>query len=370
MKKFIVKFGYFLNEEELEISDEEEPETEAENILEPHREIERKIRQQKEEILSLLKKDSSVTKIYPLENNIEITKLFSVSYFGEPIKFKIKLPFKNQEISQMFYPDTSLYETFEEFNILFDGNFFAIYQKVDPTKRDFLGGPDVRDKIYKLFKEIFPKLRIVGPTPFRENFIFLVSYPDNKIADEIQRHDGDFVIPLGKVDFEEKIYTIFDFFELYLSSIYQTYYSSDKINDIAFKIIIAQKKLNPLFADIVDFKVSNILKYNKIKNIKKLTQDLCELLLDYVLAENEFEGTLSKTAFSINNSNIPLKNYIETLKNETSDYIKIDVDAMFKYIENVRNELNTRSINFSTMISGIIGGVIGALSTIIITLIK
>ena len=74
-------------------------------------EYEKIIRQNKEKILLLLKKDPSITKIYPFDNNMDIKNLFTQFYFGEPIKFKIKLPFKNQDICQGESYRSELYTT-------------------------------------------------------------------------------------------------------------------------------------------------------------------------------------------------------------------------------------------------------------------
>lgn len=372
MRKFIVKFGFFLDENEIEISDQAETINEKENgerdILKPWKELEINLEKEKEDILSILKKEPLVSKIYPLENDTNIKKLFSHSLFGEPIKFKIKLPSKNQEISEKYYHYDKIYEAVEDFNVIFDGNLFAVYQEIHPTKIDFLGAPDLREKLYDMFREIYPKLTIIPPTPFRENFVYLVSYSDNELQDEIEKNELDFIFPLDEVDFEKKIYSLFKYNEIYLRNIYYTHRLSTKINRISSDIVYSQKKLNQFYADVINTKYIDFFNYDKKRSVKLQAQNLCELLLDYVLAVNEFEVDLSNTIHHLNKEAY-FEKYMEELKNEVNEYTKIDVDVMFKYIENIRNELDTRSINISTIASGIIGGVIGAVGMIIITLI-
>ena len=70
------------------------------------------------------------------------------------------------------------------------------------------------------------------------------------------------------------------------------------------------------------------------------------------------------------NRNDTFKYFVDDLESETNQYVKIDVEVMFKYIDNIINELDTRSINFSTIVSGIIGGIIGSISTIILTIVN
>lgn len=366
MKKFIVKFGYFRTEDDTETSAVED----QDNILKSdiyHKNI---IKQNKEEILLLLKKNPSISKIFPMENDLEIKNLFADSYFGEPIKFKIKLPFKNQDLSQTgFNPE--LIEI-DEFNILLDQNQFAIYQEVPQTKYGFNGGPDVREKIGEILNELFPYLRFVPPTPFRKSFVYLVSYEDkNKIEDEMEKYEGlDYVHFLDQVDFEAEIYRIFYEYEFHLGLIYETFEAYHKINAKANEIIETQKKLKRLFSDFINSNLLNIIIHNKNTPIKQLNQTICQLLLDYLLSVNLYEQNLSEAKACINQIDTPLENFLEDLESETNIYIKINVDAMFKYTENIINELNTKSINISTIGSGIIGGVIGAISAIIITLIK
>ena len=122
------------------------------------------------------------------------------------------------------------------------------------------------------------------------------------------------------------------------------------------------------FRNLYTTKYIDFFNYNKKRSVKLQAQNLCELLLDYVLAVNEFEVDLSNTIHILNTENY-FENYMDELKSEVNEYTKIDVDVMFKYVESIRNELDTRSINISTIASGIIGGVIGAVGMIIITLI-
>lgn len=370
MKKYIVKFGYFLDQNDIETSNEEVTEIECEkktegsyDILGPHKELEKLYKKRKEEIISILKKEQLVTSIYPLETDINIKNLFSDSFFGEPIKFKIKLPLKCQDISQKQFYNDEIFELIEDFNIIFDGNLFAIYQEVNPSKIDFLGGPDVRENINKLF----PNLKTVAPTPFRESFIYLISYPDDEIKDEMNNYKHDFVFPINEVDFEEEIYNIFYNLEFPLRNIYETYCSNDEINDTAHKILDVHDDLNSHYKDFIDSKFLD--KFNKKKSLKLSIQNLYKLLLDYALAVNRFEVILSENVDLINRNNL-FKNYVEEFKNEANGYVKIDVEVMFKYVDSIINELDTRSINLSTIASGIIGGVIGAVSTIILTIIK
>lgn len=370
MKKFIVKFGCFdlglMKTADLDTLCEE---TTNEEKKISNEKVKKFLMLKKEEILLALKKEPSITSIEPLEQDSNIKRLFSFHNFGEPIKFKIKLPFKNQEISrERFYYNKKRYEVIEDFNILLSQNLFLIYQEVNPTKFDFVGGPDIRVKLLNILKSIFPKSRIVPPTPFRDNFIYFVSYPDEIITKERENNKYDFIFSLDETDFEKEIYEIFHDLEFYLHKIYQIYDIYNNINTSAYKIIEAQKELNIVYKDFIDSNFYDNYKNDKKKSIKLLTLNLCEFILDYVSAVNQFEVDLSQTVFHLNKT--PLENCTTSLKNEVNEYVRIDVDALYKYIESITNDVNTRSVNFSTIIAGIIGGIIGSVGAIIVTIIN
>jgi hypothetical protein len=300
------------------------------------------------------------------------TKLIRLSFLPYII-CKIHLPKKNQEIGMTWesFATSENIDWTEKFDVVYDGSIFLVSREIDFSKRFHPGSEDIREVFFSILKkEKTWNLKSVAPVPLRENIILVFLVENNETAKIIGRNlfrkPGDliFFLPesvLRKVDQFQVDFLSQISFDLAL--FYDTVCELNEVNTYREELEKIHIELKSMVDKLQKLHFYNFLAYHKaLKQLENLISKHFSYIVNYGLALNALEGTIGKLKEQLK-QNFWLK-HLQLQLLEELEHKKIDVDALTKctnHIKEIAQRSYTNRITLLATILTIIGSIIGSL---------
>jgi hypothetical protein len=327
-----------------------------------------------EDLIDTLKKSPQITniKIHPKIKNAIFTQSRGdnekTPILIYPIQFECNLPKNSESLLTLFFLNLDIpIDTDLKFSMLYNGFIFAYYRPITNPETYIGGNIEAKDQLTSILKQRFDILHDF-PTPLRQDFIVdttpnsdvngeqILKTSNNKI--EIKTEEGITDIDFFVSRMFLRIHSGLEYFYRMTRIHTEIRNLSDEMNTITTQILnVRQDILKHTFLNIYkNYQISNSLKM-LIQNYFKNYTEVSELLKTLEVEKANFQRQLAE----------PLLSIYDILLRDT-ELKELPINSQLSIIELAQNDVKEYNNNltvwitiFFSLISAIIGGIIGAL---------
>ena len=351
-KKLLVFFGCLPIEED-------ESEKKDEGRVLKWEDEEKRALSQRTKIIEGLNKSREVRDVSDLFKKLGADFLFN------PIVFKMHVPLSLQKARYIW--DESIRAEIEDFELVYDGFVLMVAALCDLDKFPF-GVYDVRDRVEKALKPIIKIEEKIPPTLYASPVAFLMQSDD--IAEKGKGLFINIQEPTESRTLLRKLHTEISY---EISSFYDLCSMSKEIDEEVEEIERVQSRL---LGNLRDFLSSNWRQIRRkrslISRCKRDMADILEKVSQYLSDLNALKSErkdFSKYVFKRDTLFTKFTKLIDTVDFDfyTEPYSSLDIVSVTKVVDHVRSEIETYSLNTSTLFSALLGAVVGSVITLVVS---